>query len=83
MARLKRRKPQLGDALVVDYWQHRTPLETMVFATARCECGESGRYTAASGSPESARKLIYRKHIRHLATCKRQAELFTLDKDKP
>lgn len=70
-------KPRLGDALVVDYNQAEF-YTGMVAAIAKCECGGQV-YTAVSGSAQSARRIIYRKHVAHLKACSRQAELFALD----
>lgn len=75
---MKRVKPSLGDALVIKYYAEDRPF--MSLAIAECECGDPRAiYTAVSGSAAGARKLIYRKHRKHLATCVRQAELFRLD----
>jgi hypothetical protein len=76
---MSRIKPRLGDALVVNYEEVVTPLMTMV--TATCEC-QQVLYTAVSGTPESAKKLIYRKHVKHLEICTRQTELFELDPER-
>jgi hypothetical protein len=74
-----RRKPRLGDALIINYTARQAAYTAM--AIADCECGEA-TYTAVSSTLANARKLIYRKHVRHLVTCKRQAELFALDGSK-
>ena len=73
----KRSKPKMGDALVVNYVTI-SANSIMVAVLAQCECGNQ-TYTAVSGTPEQAKRLIYRKHAKHLKTCVRQAELFALD----
>jgi hypothetical protein len=75
---VKRITPKLGDALVVNYHEHPMPRIATVAVIAECECGTK-HYSAVSGSSQSARKLIYRKHVKHLDNCPRQRELFALD----
>lgn len=68
--------PRLGDALIVGWSIGEGPL--MAAAIAHCECGDK-IYSAVSGTADGCRKLIRRKHVKHLASCSRQAELFALD----
>ncbi len=78
MTYIRRPRPRMGDALVVN-WIGREIAPGTYAVVADCECGQAV-YTAVSGSEVAARRLIYRKHVKHLATCSKQAELFALDR---
>jgi hypothetical protein len=69
----RRPASRYGDALVTGFEARDIGAGT-VAAVASCECGQA-TYTAVSGTLPSVRKIIYRKHRKHLAACTTQARL--------